>query len=313
MRLTAIVPATNDPPTLERCVDAVGAAIEPPEELLVISEPAGAGPAHARNLGARTATGDVLVFVDADVLVHRDAFVRIRRAFATDPGLAAVFGSYDDAPEALGTVAGFRNLLHHRVHQASPGPAKTFWAGLGAMRRDVFLEAGGFDAERFQMPSVEDVELGARLADRGARIELDPDLLGTHLKAWTLAEMVRTDFAQRGLPWVALLLDGEVSPGVLNLGWRHRLSALASVLGAWALLRRKPAAVGLAVASLLVLNRSFYALLLRRRGPLQAGAGVGLHALHHLTAAAAVPVALVLRAIGTRSRGNGGPASPPAG
>jgi hypothetical protein len=297
MRLTAIVPATNRPPTLSRCVDAISAAAEPPEELLVIDEPADSGPAHARNLGARAASGDVLVFVDADVLVHPDVFVRIRRAFADDPGLAAVFGSYDDAPEALGTVAGFRNLLHHDVHQASPGPASTFWAGLGAIRSGVFLESGGFDSIRFRTPSVEDVELGARLAGRGARIELDPQLLGTHLKGWTLLEMMRTDFADRGLPWVSLVLDGEVSTKVLNLGWRHRLSALACLVGATALVRRKPALAGLALVSLIALNRSFYTLLLRRRGPVQAGAGIGLHAVHHLTAAAAIPAALALRAL----------------
>jgi glycosyltransferase involved in cell wall biosynthesis len=297
IRLTAIVPATNRPETLSRCLEGIRIAVDPPEEIVVIEEPPGSGPAHARNLGARDASGEVLVFVDADVVVHKDVFVRIRRAFADDPGLAALFGSYDDAPEAPGIVAGFRNLLHHDVHQASPGAASTFWAGLGAMRRDVFFDSGGFDSTRFRAPSVEDVELGARLARRGARIELDPELLGTHLKGWTLLEMVRTDFASRGVPWVSLLLDGEVSSAVLNLGWRHRLSALASVVGALALIRRKPVTAGLAAASLIVLNRSFYRLLLSRRGPLHASVGIGLHAVHHLTAAAAVPAAVGLRAL----------------
>ena len=70
----------------------------PPEETLVVAAPRSDGPAAARNTGAREATGDVLVFVDADVLVHRDAFARIRAAFASDPNLTAVFGSYDDDP-----------------------------------------------------------------------------------------------------------------------------------------------------------------------------------------------------------------------
>ncbi len=302
IRLSAVVPATDRPATLSRCLEGIQTAAEPPEEVLVIEEPYGSGPAHARNLGARDASGEVLVFVDSDVVVHPDVFVRIRRAFADDSELAALFGSYDDAPEAPGMVAGFRNLLHHDVHQASPGPASTFWAGLGAIRRDVFFDSGGFDAVRFRTPSVEDVELGARLARRGARIELDPHLLGTHLKGWTLLEMVRTDFANRGVPWVSLVLGGEVSTKVLNLGWRHRLSALASVVGALAVIRRKPATAGLAAVSLIVLNRSFYRLLLSRRGPLQAGVGIGLHALHHLTGAAAIPAAVGLRALrGTRS------------
>ena len=57
-----------------------------------------AGPAVARNLGAGRARHDIIAFVDADVLVHPDAFTRMRAAFA-DPELTAVFGSYDDAPE----------------------------------------------------------------------------------------------------------------------------------------------------------------------------------------------------------------------
>ena len=158
-------------------------------------EPTLAGPAEARNLGAQRARGDVLVFVDADVVVHADAFHRIRAALEADQGLTAIFGSYDDSPPAPGAVSGFRNLLHHYVHQSSPGPATTFWAGLGAIRRDAFLASGGFDAARYPRASIEDVELGIRLAEAGARIVLDPELQGTHLKEWGLGEMLRTDFA----------------------------------------------------------------------------------------------------------------------
>jgi GT2 family glycosyltransferase len=298
--LTAVVPATNRPPTIGRCVDAIRRALEPPDELIVVEEPPDAGPAEARNAGAARANGDVVVFVDADVLVHPDAFSRIRAAFLANPQLDGIFGSYDDAPEAPGVVSAFRNLLHHEVHQSSPGPARTFWAGLGALRRERFEAAGGFDSARFRRPSIEDVELGIRLVAGGARIELDPRLLGTHLKAWSLSEMVRTDFARRGVPWVLLLLDGRAPTDVLNLGWRHRLSAAASLAGAVAVARRKPVAAAAAAVALVALNRSFYALLLRRRGPVEAAAGVGLHAVHHLTAAAAVPYALVSRRLNGR-------------
>ena len=257
--------------------------------------PPGLGVCAARNTGADRAGGDVLVFVDSDVEVHTDALARIRAAFADDPGLTAVFGSYDDAPPG-GTVAAFRNLLHHHVHHRGAGPASTFWSGLGAIRRDAFLAAGGFDGERFPHPSIEDVDLGARLVADGARIVLDPAIQGTHLKAWTLRSMVRTDFARRGVPWVALLLRSgqrrEAGAGpadadhagtssaatALNLGWRHRASAAACATGVAGVLLRRPLA---AVAALLVLlgaNRDFYVLLARRRGVAEAVAGVGLHA-----------------------------------
>ena len=289
--LAVVIPATDRPATLDRCVAAIRAAEEPPDEIVVVDTPAGAGPAAARNAGVARVEADVVAFVDSDVVVHRDVFGRLRKAFE-DPGLDALFGSYDDAPEAPGTVAGFRNLLHHQVHQESPGSAKTFWAGLGAVRRRAFLEAGGFDERRYREPSIEDIELGMRLAAAGSRIELDPGLQGTHLKSWTLADTVRTDFARRGVPWVQLLVERREVPDDLNLAWRHRASAAAAVIGLAAVAARRPAVVAGSAAAMVLLNRSFYALLLRRRGAGQAVAGVGLHAIHHAVGAASIPAGI---------------------
>jgi glycosyltransferase involved in cell wall biosynthesis len=293
VRLSAIVPATDAPPTLARCLAAIGAADEPPEEVIVVDEADRPGPAAARNEGARRATGDVLVFVDADIEPHRDAFTRVRAAFAAHSGLAVLFGAYDDDPADPGLVSRFRNLLHHHVHLEGAGPAETFWAGLGAIRRSAFP---GFDAERYPAASVEDVELGLRLAAGGARIVLDPLVQGRHLKAWTLATMIHTDFARRGVPWAELLLERGHGSAALNLGPRHRLSALAAL----GLLARRPRLVAASAAALLVLNRRFYALLLRREGPVRAAAGVGLHAVHHLTGVAAAATAF-----GRSARGRG--------
>jgi GT2 family glycosyltransferase len=286
VRLTCVVPATDAPPTLGRCLEAIQSAGNPPDELIVVGEPAPAGPAAARNEGARRATGDLLVFVDADVLVHADAFERIRNAFERDPGLTAVFGSYDDAPEDAGAVSGFRNLLHHHVHQSGEGAATTFWAGLGAVRREPFDASGGFDSKRYRIASIEDIELGVRLTAEGGQLRLDPEIQGTHLKRWTLSQMIRTDYQHRGLPWARLLLSSGRLPKALNLGWRHRLSAIASVIGVLALALRRPRAAGLAILSVVALNADFYRLLLERRGASQAVIAVPLHLIHHLTAAA---------------------------
>lgn len=303
--ISVVVPATDRPATLPRCTTALEAAAAEAGavEIVVVNGPRGLGVCAARNTGADRASGDVLVFVDSDVEVHPDALARIRAAFAADPGLTAVFGSYDDSPPG-GLVAVFRNLLHHHVHHRGAGPASTFWSGLGAVRRDAFLAAGGFDGERFPYPSIEDVDLGARLVADGARIVLDPAIQGTHLKAWTLRSMVRTDFARRGVPWVALILASGRGSTTLNLGWRHRVSALACAAGVAGLLARRPAAALAALLVLLSANHDFYALLVRRRGAAEAVAGVGLHVVHHLTALAAVPagVAVHLRGRDRRKR-----------
>ena len=288
MRLSVIVPATVEAPTLPRCLAALEAA--GPDELLVADAPAGATPALARNAAAERATGDVLVFVDADVLVHSDALERIRTRLR-DPSLAAVFGSYDAAPEAPGAVSGFRNLLHHHVHHAGAGRAQSFWTGLGAVRRAVFDSAGRLDPQRRYL---EDVELGARLVQAGARIELDPAIQGTHLKRYTLASMLHVDMVERAIPWVDLMLAGRAPHSALNAGARHRAAALLAIGTTLLLARRRPLPALAALGAFAALNADLYATIARARGRREAAAAVPLHVLHHVSATAAIPAGVAL-------------------
>jgi hypothetical protein len=279
-------------------VDAIERDLRPGDELHVVTEPARCHPGVARNIGVAGSTAEIVVFVDADVELHEDALSRLRAAFEQNPALAATFGSYDDSPGEDGVVSAFRNLLHHHVHQESSGPATTFWTGLGAVRREAFDSVSGFDPE---LRYLEDVDFGMRLSASGQRIVLDPHIQGKHLKRWSLVEMVRTDLVGRGIPWVDLLLRHRHSTGTLNLGWRHRLSALAAVVGAVALVTGRARLVIGAAIALVTLNRRFYGLLLCRLGPSRSLAGVVLHALHHVVGVAAVPIGVV-RHLRTRPR-----------
>ncbi len=292
--LTVVIPATDSPATLGRCLAALARSSEP-HAVEVVSDPPGSGPAAARNAGAARTSGDIVVFVDADVEVHPDALRRLREAFELDPGLGAVFGAYDDRPDAVAVVSRFRNLLHHHVHARAGGPATTFWAGLGAVRREAFDAVGGFDAQRYPRPCIEDIELGMRLHAAGRRIVLDPAVRGTHLKRWTLPSMLRTDLVARGAPWVALRLErGGAGGGALNLAWGQRLAAGAALLGTAAALSGRGRLALAALAAMVAPNAAFYALLARLGGPRLALSGVPLHLLHHLTAAASVPAGVVL-------------------
>ena len=243
------------------------------------------GPAVARNLAGASATGDILMFVDADVELHHDALERIRRHFERDPQLDAVFGSYDDRPAAPGLASQFRNLLHHHTHTSHPGPARTFWAGCGAIRRSRFLALGGFDGH-YERPSIEDIELGMRLAAAGGKLLLDPTILCTHHKRWSLRSMVVTDIRQRALPWSRLMRRRTHGPVGLNLTPAARLSGLLTlVLVAclvalpWAAAPAGWVALGCLLA-LLGLNRHFYAICLRVRGPGFLLAAIPLHLLY---------------------------------
>ena len=261
-------------------------------DLVVRLEGTPRGPAGARNRGAEAARGEVLVFIDADVCVHGDVLGSMADAFHADPGLSALFGSYDADPTAPGLVSQFRNLLHHHVHQLNPGGAETFWAGCGAVRRAAFMEVGMLDAGRFPRPQIEDIELGRRLRRAGHRIELRPDIQCTHLKRWTLRNMVVTDYRDRGVPWMLLLLEeGPArSSATLNLRFDQKASTalvgLAALAVAAALVLRATAPLLVAAAAVLavvLLNHRFYALLVRARGAAFALAAVPLHLIFYFT------------------------------
>lgn len=243
------------------------------------------GPAAARNVGARTATGDVLLFIDADVVVQPSTIERVRESFTDEPDIAAVFGSYDDEPVAATFLSKYRNLLHHYTHQRALEDAVTFWGACGAIRRHVFAEVGGFD-ERYEKPCVEDIELGYRLSNAGHRIRLRKDLQVKHLKKWSAIEMVRTDVMSRALPWTELLLSYRAFRNDLNLRLENRFSTLV-LFGAVSVALLSIAmpgllpVVGLLAFALVVVNAPFYRLLMRKHGAWFALRAIPVHWLFY--------------------------------
>jgi glycosyltransferase involved in cell wall biosynthesis len=252
--LSVVIPAFDAEQHLTRCLEALRGCAGDAFEIVVVDDGStdgtksvaaalGArvlstegrmGPAFARNLGAREATGEVLLFLDADVCVHTDTIERIRRSFAKDPRLDAVIGSYDAEPRSPDFISQYRNLMHSFVHQTGAEQASTFWSGCGAIRREVFLEHSGF-SEAYERPAIEDIELGYRLIRAHRKIMLDHELLVTHLKRWTFWSLLKTDILDRGIPWTQLILRDGSMPNDLNLQLSQRVSvALVFVLVALA-------------------------------------------------------------------------------
>lgn len=250
-----VVPVHNGQGVLSECLVAIFRSSRRPDEVFVVddgsTDASGAiarahgaevishagparGPAWARNQGAARATGGILAFIDADVVVHPDALEKMEERFMAEPDLTALFGSYDDGPRVLTAVSRFKNLLHHFVHQRGKSLASTFWAGCGAIRRETFLAFDGFD-ESYLEPSVEDIELGLRLSRAGKVVRLFPEIQCTHLKHWTLSNLVYTDLFARAVPWTHLVLREGHLPDDLNLSWRSRVSSVCAWGGAVAL------------------------------------------------------------------------------
>jgi GT2 family glycosyltransferase len=245
----------------------------------------GRGP--ARNRGVAAATGDVVVFVDADVTVHPDALQELAAAFDARPSLVAVIGSYDDRPSHPAVVSSYRNLLHHHVHHTRGDTATHFWTGLGAVRRDRFDALGGFDEDRWAR-DMEDVEFGHRLVDAGHTIEVHPQVSGTHHKRFTLRSMVRTDVLNRAAPWTTLMWSEHLRTDRFVVSVPDAASAVAVVAGMGAAVRLatgprgRTARVALVASSGVFLgaNAQLWSSMARSGGPRLAVAAVPLHAVH---------------------------------
>jgi glycosyltransferase involved in cell wall biosynthesis len=312
--LSVIMPVHNGAAVLPRSLEALAASDMPRDswELIVVDDASTDdtaliaaryadtvvrlpgkphGPAYARNRGFEVSRGENIVFLDSDVCVHRDTLRRFASVFYTEPDVSAVFGSYDDDPPAPGWISQYRNLLHHWVHQENGGDAETFWAGLGAIRRPTFVDAGMYDEWHFPRPQVEDIELGHRIRALGARIVLRPEIQATHLKRWTLRNVIATDMRDRGVPWMRLLVHqgATVRTRTLNLRTREKINtalvwlavlfALASVLwsrGYWIW------GTAASLSLVLLFSAPLYAFFLRRRGLLFLVAAIPMHLMYYL-------------------------------
>lgn len=192
--VSVVVPARDAATTIGRCLDALAAQTCPADrrELIVVDDgsvdatrelarASGAcvlaqptrGPAAARNLGARRARGDLLLFTDADCAPEPTWIERMVAPFA-DPSVVATKGAYRTEQTALAArfaQAEYEDKYRRMARFPTIDFVDTYAA---AYRRDRFLDAGGFD-ERYPTAANEDLDLSFRLAERGARMLFVPE------------------------------------------------------------------------------------------------------------------------------------------
>lgn len=289
--VSIVIPVWKGGEGFATCLSAAVSSVKPPHEVIVVADgegdgvwrkaetagirvikiPIRGGPARARNVGAKAARSPIIFFVDADVVIPSTALGAILETFSGDPSLAALIGSYDDAPIEANFLSQYKNLFHHYIHQHASPEASTFWGACGAIRRNVFLAIGGFD-ENYLRPSIEDIELGYRLRDAGHRIRLVPTLQVKHLKRWEALSLIRTDFLQRAVPWAKLLIVSKSAAGDLNLGSAYKASIVTSfllcVMAALSAYSWQALVAGVALlGSFVAINWPLFKFFYKKRGP----------------------------------------------
>jgi len=137
------------------------------------------GPAAARNLGAKKAKGDIVVFLDSDVVLEPDCLSGIINNFKKDKKLVALNGVYSQKPANPSFFTWYLSLFkYYQWVKSSKKDYTGFSTKLAAIKKTIFLKLGGFDC-RYKDALVEDYEFGYRLRKK-YKVLVDNQVCGAH-------------------------------------------------------------------------------------------------------------------------------------
>lgn len=166
------------------------------EHALRVIEQQHAGPAAARNRGVDEARGSLILFLDDDVVPVPDLIGQhlASHAVQRDSVVIGPMSPPGDWPRSV-WVRWEEEKLQSQYRAMLAGlwscSARQFYTGNASLARSRFLEAGGFDTN-FQR--AEDVELGHRLHDRGARFVFNPAADVLHFASRSFEAWCRTPY-----------------------------------------------------------------------------------------------------------------------
>ena len=207
---------------------------------LVFASQANAGPAAARNHAARLARGDLLLFVDDDVVAASDLIEQHVQTHDHHGAHVVVIGPMlTPSDYRPGVLVQWEQAMLYKQYEAMKrgdyAPTyRQFHTGNASVDRRFFLDAGGFD-ERFRR--AEDVEFAYRLSVGGARFVFNPSAVGNHYAERSFSSWIgiARDYGRNDV-----VFDREAHPGALDTARREfRRSAPADPV-ADPRLRRSP-------------------------------------------------------------------------
>jgi hypothetical protein len=202
--VSVVVPFAGDRAAAEQAISMMCALRAAPGDQLILSDNSSAAvpnasievvratgersPAHARNVGAARASGEWILFLDADTRAPADL---LDRYFEPPPGegVGALAGEIRPAAAQNSSLAAryaaHRNFLSARAHLGHPYRPRAAAANL-MVRRIVFEALGGF---REGVRAGEDTDLCWRLQELGWALEIRGQAAVEHAYRDTVREL----------------------------------------------------------------------------------------------------------------------------
>lgn len=211
--ISVIIPVYNSERTIIPCLEGIGRSSYPHYEIIVVDDASrdrsvelartysshiypmetNQGANQARNFGARQAQGDILVFIDSDIVVQEDTLTRIADKLnqADSPALVGV---YTGSNRSQNLITRYKNNWIRFSYILYSGKIDWMFGSISAIRKTTFDRTGGFRAQLAAKDGIDDIEFGKRLVEAGIVIELDSNLEVTHLKEFTLFSLLKNEF-----------------------------------------------------------------------------------------------------------------------
>lgn len=251
--VSVIMPVKNGAATLSHALRAVRRSYYKNYEIIVVDDDSsdnsgevakaygatvvkvenGRGANNARNLGASLAKGEILMFIDADIVIERETVLEIVESLE-ESYADAVVGIYTAKHRHESFVSQYKNLWVRYSYIKSPPVIDWLFGSVSGIKRKSFLKLGGFNVELMAKHGHDDIELGKRAARAELNITLNMDIEVEHLKKYTIASFIKNEF-NRSMGFAALAMQfretaKSVSKGFVNVYPEFVISTLFSFL-----------------------------------------------------------------------------------
>ncbi len=202
-----LIPAHNEAADIRRTLDAAIAVRYSHKEILVVDDqsndatpeivseyaargvklirmPANRGVAAARNIGLRATDADIVIILNADVILPPDIIERVLPLYQSGADFVVVESR---AANREHLFARYVQACHDLAYKSNPVQGNYDWSEGWSCRREIALAVGGFP-EEFPGASGEDAIFVNRLVEGGYRRVYDPAIVVTHFVPHTLNE-----------------------------------------------------------------------------------------------------------------------------